>query len=253
MTAIFTEKCLKCNGSGTFISYAGRVVGPCFTCKGRGVQEYKTSPEHRAKQRAKAAEKKDGVAQDWLDDHPEIADWLRENFNSFDFARSLLESVFKYGALTENQVAAAEKCIAKAKARKAEAEARRANDPGGFEKIVASFAAAKEAGLKRPKLRYAGMELKMAPDHGRNAGFVYVTDAGEYLGKIGPDGTFTRSRAATQDHIDALTKLAADPLAAAQMDGHATGQCCCCGRELTNPESVELGIGPICRGKWGWG
>jgi len=28
-------------------------------------------------------------------------------------------------------------------------------------------------------------------------------------------------------------------------------KCCCCGRELTEPESVELGIGPICRtGDW---
>lgn len=29
------------------------------------------------------------------------------------------------------------------------------------------------------------------------------------------------------------------------------GRCCSCGRELTNPESIELGIGPECRGKVG--
>lgn len=28
--------------------------------------------------------------------------------------------------------------------------------------------------------------------------------------------------------------------------GHRTGRCGCCGRTLTNPESIELGIGPIC-------
>lgn len=32
--------------------------------------------------------------------------------------------------------------------------------------------------------------------------------------------------------------------------GHKVGVCCCCGRLLSNPESVELGIGPICRGKY---
>lgn len=30
------------------------------------------------------------------------------------------------------------------------------------------------------------------------------------------------------------------------------GKCCCCGRALTDPLSIELGIGPICREKGGW-
>lgn len=29
------------------------------------------------------------------------------------------------------------------------------------------------------------------------------------------------------------------------------GRCCVCSRELTNPESIDLGIGPECRGKMG--
>lgn len=32
--------------------------------------------------------------------------------------------------------------------------------------------------------------------------------------------------------------------------GKATGRCCVCCAELTNPESIELGIGPICRTKF---
>lgn len=27
------------------------------------------------------------------------------------------------------------------------------------------------------------------------------------------------------------------------------GRCCVCGRTLTDPESIELGIGPVCRGE----
>lgn len=35
----------------------------------------------------------------------------------------------------------------------------------------------------------------------------------------------------------------------AQAFGHQTGQCCVCSRTLTSPESVALGIGPICGGR----
>lgn len=50
-----------------------------------------------------------------------------------------------------------------------------------------------------------------------------------------------------------VTKL--DPsmaltLEEAQEWGRATGVCCQCNAELTNPESIALGIGPICRGKF---
>ena len=32
--------------------------------------------------------------------------------------------------------------------------------------------------------------------------------------------------------------------------GHATGVCCICGRELSDPVSVQNGIGPVCAKKW---
>lgn len=34
--------------------------------------------------------------------------------------------------------------------------------------------------------------------------------------------------------------------------GALYGTCCVCGRTLTNEESIEAGIGPICAGKEGW-
>lgn len=36
-------------------------------------------------------------------------------------------------------------------------------------------------------------------------------------------------------------------------DGFAVGSCGCCGRELTDPESIRQGIGPICADKFGGG
>lgn len=34
-----------------------------------------------------------------------------------------------------------------------------------------------------------------------------------------------------------------------QAEFHHAGRCCVCGRTLTTPESIELGIGPICAGR----
>ena len=48
-----------------------------------------------------------------------------------------------------------------------------------------------------------------------------------------------------------LVAIEADPKGAAAADGIRTGRCSCCGRELTDPVSIGIGIGPICLGKLG--
>ena len=50
----------------------------------------------------------------------------------------------------------------------------------------------------------------------------------------------------------AVESVALNPLEAALRYGRITGSCSACGRELTNHKSVEDGIGPICRDKWGF-
>lgn len=47
--------------------------------------------------------------------------------------------------------------------------------------------------------------------------------------------------------LDASRKLSLDE---AKAWGRRTGVCCQCRAKLTNPESVELGIGPVCRTKF---
>lgn len=49
-----------------------------------------------------------------------------------------------------------------------------------------------------------------------------------------------------------LTLIARDPQAAMLRYGREIGSCGHCGRTLTNEESRERGIGPICAGKMGW-
>jgi hypothetical protein len=44
----------------------------------------------------------------------------------------------------------------------------------------------------------------------------------------------------------------ADPTLTDRVEIQHAGKCCCCGRLLTEPESITLGIGPICREKKGW-
>ena len=52
--------------------------------------------------------------------------------------------------------------------------------------------------------------------------------------------------------VHALDSIEADPRAAASADGILTGRCSCCSRPLTDPQSIEIGIGPICLAKAGW-
>ena len=49
-----------------------------------------------------------------------------------------------------------------------------------------------------------------------------------------------------------LDKIAVDPQAASVRYGHEIGACGVCGRTLTDSDSRERGIGPICAAKMGW-
>ena len=50
--------------------------------------------------------------------------------------------------------------------------------------------------------------------------------------------------------IELLAELNANPLEAAKKYGKLAGRCCSCGRDLTDPVSIEQGIGPTCMMKF---
>jgi len=176
---------------------------------------------------------------------PEIK-WIIANAGTNDFAHSLDQQLLRTGNLTEKQVAAVTRQLNRPAAAPIEAI-----EVGSVAKMQEAFASAIESGLKRPKMRLAGFVLKLAPATGRNKGAIYVTSSDEYLGKIA-DGTFTPARDCDAGKQAEIVALCADPLAAAVAYGRETGQCACCGRELTDPESIERGIGPICAEKYGF-
>ena len=80
---------------------------------------------------------------------------------------------------------------------------------------------------------------------------VKAVEADQYLGKI-VDDKYLPTREASQEQVAQVVLIAADPAEAAKVHGVKTGQCSCCGLPLTNAESIKLGIGPICRDRYGF-
>jgi hypothetical protein len=65
---------------------------------------------------------------------------------------------------------------------------------------------------------------------------------------IAEDGTYLG--ALKGDAPAMLAAIEADPKGCAIAYGKATGNCCICSKTLTNPASIEAGIGPVCASKF---
>ena len=177
---------------------------------------------------------------------PQVYDILSTLTSGFaqDLAR-------KFMKLTDNQYAWAVKLSQDHLNRQKELSTQN-YDFGG---IVDSIEAAQNSGLKRIKLRFWDVIIKPSKYEGK----MYVLSAKEtQSGMYGEQpkylGWITRNATSLRDSelINILEDVAQDPLKAAKLHGMETGQCCCCGRELTNKTSIKLGIGPICAEKYGW-
>ena len=167
---------------------------------------------------------------------------------SSSFAQDLL---VKFARLSEKQYAWAVKLCEDHLNRQQEL----AEQDYDFNGIIDSIEAAQNSGLKRIKLRFWDVIVKPSKYEGK----MYILSATEkqqgyygeqpkYLGWITRNATSLKN----QELIDILENVAEDPMKAAKLHGMETGQCACCGRELTNKESIQLGIGPICITKFGW-
>lgn len=117
---------------------------------------------------------------------------------------------------------------------------------GEYIEIINLF---KQVRLTKPIIKFHQIRISKAGDNSRNPGYLYLKDNGDYIGKISPEGVFSGS-------ISPMTKLLLDtfaknPITTAAIYGKETGECCFCGRELTDEESVAAGYGPVCAQKWG--
>jgi hypothetical protein len=214
---------------------------------------FKTSKEQREKSRAKSAEKKVNKAENNLSkfesENPEFAVWWTDS--NFDFAISLKQAVMKWGDLTEGQYNAGKRCIEKFNATKLSREVVKSQSQSvDISKIEMAF---EKGRLNKIKLRLLDGDnsfiFSRAPESGKNAGSVYVVIDEQYLGKI-TGGKFIKSNSCSAILESSIINACIDPLQSAVAYGQRFGICSCCGRELTNQESIDLGIGPICHEKF---
>jgi hypothetical protein len=136
----------------------------------------------------------------------------------------------------------------------------------GFNAIISLMYRIKDSGNQFPKVRLQAAEtplvLTVMGAKSKTPGAVSISGAGAYgdapwFGRVTAGGEFQPSREARA--MDPETKRAfwavltalrsGDAEKVFAEHGHRFGVCCMCGRELTNAESVALGIGPICRGR----
>lgn len=175
-------------------------------------------------------------------------------FQRSSFAQSLWQQSHQRG-LSPAQLAWAHK-LSSELLEASEPASEAAAGPSPFEALFGAFEAARAKGAKRLTLRFAGVNVK--PN--RDVSALWVTSQTEtemgdyglkpkYLGKVTRSGLDSR----LSDDVKAvLNEAAKDPLSVAIRYGKESGECSCCGRELTDPTSIERGIGPICATKYGW-
>ena len=190
----------------------------------------------------------------WVAANPAEWAWMEAESPRFEFAKAMVDSLLQWGRLTEKQMATVQRLAASAVDRKAAATAAAANAPVvEIDAIAVAFKRAKDAGLKRPVLRLDGFAFSLAGETSANAGGIYVKEAAEgtYLGKI-MGGRFQRSRDCNESISAMIVAAAADPANAAKAYGKKFGKCSICARDLSDAESVERGIGPVCASKFGF-
>jgi hypothetical protein len=168
---------------------------------------------------------------------------------------SFAQSLYNADKLSEKQLAWVHKLAMDYKERE-ESAALADTGEAKFASLFEAFKAARSKGAKRLTLRFAGINVKPSKD----LAALWVTSQDEteegryglqpkYLGKVTPTGMDSR----LPDEVKSvLTEAATDPLTAAIRYGKVSGECSCCGRELTDPQSIARGIGPICATKFGW-
>ena len=176
--------------------------------------------------------------------------WDLLQFVPGSFARSLYQA----NKLSDKQLAWVHKLAVDFAA--AQSAPQDDTNPSQFEALFNAFQAAKSKGAKRLTLRFNGVSIKPNRDNT----VLWVTSQSEtemgeyglkpkYLGKVTTAGCDSR----LSDDVKAIIMGAAnDPLNAAIRYGKVSGECSCCGRELTDPKSIEAGSGPIFATKFGW-
>lgn len=257
-----TFPCPTCNGTGRWSGGMNRNgSGHCFACRGKGT--FKTDPRKLAANRVKRAVKRETARQSARELNAEhgngfLLQWLGKIADWNSFASSLIQQHNEGRAWSEKQVEACRRMYARMQERKEQREAERQAAPRvDASRIQQMFADALAAGKKRRALLAGHFsdtgkllnQIKMTP--AQDGERIWIKVDGVFVGGIREGGRIGLNRDAPVWLSERVMALAADPDGECRLYGKRTGTCSCCGRELTNADSIELGIGPICREKWG--
>jgi Family of unknown function (DUF6011) len=170
--------------------------------------------------------------------------------------------------LTDAQVDAARRCIAldaeRTAQRAVERAEREASAPAvDVSRLEAAFAVAREKAnrpgqmgtfVKPLNLTANGVTVQFRPGSigSQWEGMLFAKAGEKKLGFI-KGGKFQARRENTAEETAAVLACASDPHAAVLAYAKAWSRCGVCGRGLLNDISIEAGMGPVCRGKFGWG
>ena len=94
--------------------------------------------------------------------------------------------------------------------------------------------------------------ITIARKNGDSLCWVKLAGTEGVVGKLFNGGTLVLFARCPQpgNLLASLSTIEEDPEAAAARHGRASGRCSVCSRDLTDPESIERGIGPICATKF---
>lgn len=162
--------------------------------------------------------------------------WILNHAALNNFASNCLHSLRQYGTISDKQNAAIERNLSSVPTLSESSGLDLSNVPAGRYAVP--------DGDTRLKVM-----IKKPEPPSKWAGWIFVTDAAEY-GHRQNYGRQAPGKPYSGNIRDALAVIARDPKAAAMAYGKLTGTCGICGRHLEDEESVALGIGPICRGKF---
>lgn len=170
--------------------------------------------------------------------------------SDMNFALSLLSGFDRYGSFTDRQRPYAEKLAGKSECRPVPEQAPSAPEKAAAATYPNICSKVSLNGFSRFTVGQLALSLK------NDGSCIWVKWNGAIVGVIDHATTAYRStrRYVTSPvaHLaacDTLARIEADPLAAARENGVKTGRCSCCGRPLTDPTSIEFGIGPVCRSR----
>lgn len=164
--------------------------------------------------------------------------YLKEHMSFNDFAMQLVEKK----KLSEKQVA----WVHYLATDKLNQDLKEEDVQGEYQELVNKMYSAAPK-VRKLQVRLPGITLSTV-NKGVNVGCIYVYENNRYVAKITAQGVLSGN--VSEDVKNLLEDANDNLLRLAKIYGHESGSCSICGRQLDDPLSVQMGIGPVCAKKF---